>query len=78
MTGEYRSSSKNEHGAVGYEGAADYTGLSRRTLVDLAAPKGPIPVVRVGRRCLFRISDLEEFLASRAAASAPTAANRGR
>lgn len=38
-------------------------GVSRGTVYDLAAPKGPIPCVRLGRRCLrFDIVDVEAYV----------------
>lgn len=45
------------------------TGLSERTIQNLTAPNGPLPCVRIGRRVLYRPSDLEAFLQARSTAS---------
>jgi len=42
--------------------AAGALGISVRHLYNLSAPKGPIPVVRLGKRVLYRPQDLEAFL----------------
>ncbi len=39
-------------------------GVAQRTVYDLAAPGGPIPCHRIGRRILFSREDLAEYLAS--------------
>lgn len=44
--------------------AARHLGVSPRTVYDLAAPGGPIPCHRVGRRILFSPEDLAEYLQS--------------
>lgn len=44
--------------------AARELGVSPRTVYDLAAPGGPIPCHRVGRRILFSPEDLSEYLQS--------------
>lgn len=44
--------------------AARELGVSPRTVYDLAAPGGPIPCHRVGRRILFAPEDLAEYLQS--------------
>lgn len=37
-------------------------GISRGAVYDLAAPKGPIPCARFGRRCVrFNVEDVEAF-----------------
>lgn len=42
------------------EAAAKILGVSRGAVYDLAAPKGPIPCVRLGRRCIrFNQEDVE-------------------
>src|SRR3546814_4688023 len=46
------------------EQAAQRMGVSRRTVYDLAAPAGPIPATRIGRRVLFSEVDIQEYLAS--------------
>lgn len=41
---------------------AKMLGISRGTVYDLAAPKGPIPCARFGSRCIrFNIEDIEAF-----------------
>jgi len=42
--------------------AASALGISTRHLFTLSVPRGPIPVVRLGRRILYRFRDLEEFI----------------
>jgi len=45
--------------------AADILGVALRTMYDLAAPIGPIPCYRMGRRCIrFDEKDLREYLQS--------------
>lgn len=45
--------------------AAEILGVDRRTMYDLAAPRGPIPCYRMGRRCVrFEETDLQEYLQS--------------
>ena len=43
-----------------YADARAYTGLSRITLWRLS--KGKLPVVKIGRRCLFDVHDLDRLL----------------
>lgn len=43
--------------------AAAVLGVSSRSLYDLAAPAGPIPCTRIGRRVIFEESDLLEYKA---------------
>jgi hypothetical protein len=43
--------------------AAEYLSISPRTLWGLAA-KGKVKCVRIGRRKLYRVPDLERFAAS--------------
>lgn len=44
------------------EQAALQLGVSKRTMYDLAAPKGPIPCVRYTARCMrFDEQDLEDY-----------------
>lgn len=41
---------------------AKMLGISRGAVYDLAAPKGPIPCARFGRRCIrFNAEDVEAF-----------------
>ncbi|AZW14254.1 hypothetical protein CS344_20305 [Bordetella bronchiseptica] len=44
--------------------AASVLGVAKRTVYDLAAPAGPIPCHRIGRRLLFSREDLAEYLTS--------------
>lgn len=46
--------------------AARVLSISERTLWDLTAPRGPIPVVQMGRRARrFSLDDLRAFAESR-------------
>jgi hypothetical protein len=45
--------------------AAAALGIGERLLWSLTAPRGPIPCVRVGRRVLYPVADLEAFVAAR-------------
>lgn len=38
--------------------AAAFLGISTRALYDLAAPAGPLPCSRIGRRVVFELADL--------------------
>ncbi len=53
--------------------AARALGISQRTLWALTAPRGPIPCVRIGSgkrsAVLYRVADLEAWLAARSSAS---------
>lgn len=44
--------------------AAKRLGVASRTVYDLAAPAGPIPCHRIGRRIVFSEDDLEEYIQS--------------
>lgn len=44
--------------------AAKYLGISPRALWALSAPRGPVPVVRIGGRVVFDVHDLDEYAAS--------------
>jgi predicted DNA-binding transcriptional regulator AlpA len=48
--------------------AAKMLGISTRTLYSITSPRGTLPVVRLpgGRSLLYRLSDLERWLASHA------------
>ncbi len=50
--------------------AAYRLGISPRHLWNLTAPRGPIPVVRLGRKTFYRPEDLEAFVAEMAQQSA--------
>ena len=52
---------------AGAIGAANYTGLSARTIYHLVY-KNALPVVRVGRRMYFRKSELDAVFSSQLAA----------
>ncbi|MEJ5342066.1 MAG: helix-turn-helix domain-containing protein [Thermogutta sp.] len=52
--------------------AAYRLGISPRHLWTLTAPRGPIPVVKLGRRTFYRPQDLENFVADMARQSAET------
>jgi hypothetical protein len=53
--------------------AAKVLGISQRLLWDLTAPRGPIPVVRVGsgkrRACLYEVDALKVWLKQNAEAA---------
>ena len=45
------------------EEVAEILGTSRGAVYDLAAPKGPIPCVRMGRRCIrFNHDDVQAYI----------------
>lgn len=43
--------------------AAQALGISERLLWGLTAPRGPIPAIRCGRVVLYRLQDLDAWLA---------------
>lgn len=43
--------------------AAKALGISERLLWSMTAPRGPIPVVRVGTARLYRVADLDAWMA---------------
>lgn len=47
-----------------YPAAAEYLGIKPRTLWNLAAPRGPIATISIGRRVLFSRESLDSFLSS--------------
>lgn len=51
---------------IGRLGAAPYIGLSRATLDELTR-QGIIPSFKVGRRRLYRVVDLDEWIAAQIA-----------
>lgn len=54
--------------------AASMLGVSARHVYDLAAPAGPIPCTRIGRRVVFDEADILQFKAKcRCAAAASPA-----
>lgn len=44
--------------------ASELLGVAPRTMYSLAAPAGPLPCYRVGRRVIFERDDILEFKAS--------------
>lgn len=55
---------------------AKILGISRGAVYDLAAPKGPIPCARFGRRCIrFNVEDIESFKRQHMHQPAPPAAS---
>ncbi|MCF7854412.1 MAG: helix-turn-helix domain-containing protein [Candidatus Pacebacteria bacterium] len=46
---------------VDVRGACAFTALSRRTL-DYAKDAGELPFIRKGRKILFKVSDLEQWM----------------
>ncbi|GAB6187539.1 helix-turn-helix domain-containing protein [Thermopirellula anaerolimosa] len=48
-------------------------GISTRHLWNLTSPRGPIPVVRLGRKTFYRPEDLANFVADVARQSAEAA-----
>ncbi|WP_347244556.1 helix-turn-helix domain-containing protein [Thermogutta sp.] len=53
--------------------AAYQLGISLRHLWNLSQPRGPLPVVKLGRRIFYRPEDLAEFIRQAAEASRPAA-----
>ena len=51
-------------GALSRQDAANYLGISTRYLDDLLSA-GQIPKIKLGRKTLVRILDLDQFLASK-------------
>ncbi len=47
--------------------AARALGIGERLLWSLTAPRGPIPVARVGSARVYRVADLDRWLAAEAA-----------
>jgi len=45
--------------------AAEALSISERTLWSLTAPRGSIPVVKIGRAVRYHVRDLEAFIADR-------------
>lgn len=41
---------------------AKYLGVSLRTLWGISAPRGPLPVVKIGTRCLYDPVDLAKYI----------------
>lgn len=49
---------------VNIRDAAKLLGLSTKTVWGLTHPRGPLPVVRIGRRTMYEVATLVEFAAS--------------
>lgn len=45
--------------------AAAYMGVSQRTVWEWTAPRGDLPVVKLGRSRRYRPEDLQAFVAAR-------------
>jgi hypothetical protein len=61
---------------LGYRAAADALGLTEQALRDLVwKNRGPV-VTEIGRRRLFAVSDLEEFVARHRRPPAPSDSSR--
>jgi len=48
---------------VGNDGAADYLGVSRKTLPTWRTKGRSPPFCKIGKRVVYRLSDLDAFLA---------------
>ncbi len=57
--------------------AAEMLAISARTLWAVTHPRGPLPVVKIGRAVRFDVVDLREFIASQRQAVAPTSNGNG-
>ena len=44
--------------------AAEALSISERLLWSMTAPRGPIPCFKLGRRVLYPVASLEEFIAN--------------
>lgn len=55
----------SDRGALSVNEAAEYIGVSRRQMYRLSAEcgVGDLPVVRIGGRRVFRVVDLDAYLA---------------
>ena len=42
--------------------AAKHLGISTRTLWSITAPRGTLPVVKIGARCLYDPADLQRYV----------------
>jgi hypothetical protein len=45
--------------------AAKFLSISQRTLWAISAPRGPLPVVKIGTRCLYDPVDLQRYIDAR-------------
>ena len=55
---------KSSVGCLDRRESASYLSISTRLLDDLAA-QGALPRVKIGRKTLFRVADLNTFIASK-------------
>lgn len=49
---------------VGTQRAAELLGVSPKTVWNITHPRGPLPVVRIGRRTMYEVAQLAAFAAS--------------
>lgn len=54
--------------------AAAALSVCEKTLWSITAPRGPLPVVKIGRAVRYSVTDLEAFIKCQKAASAPCGA----
>lgn len=63
---ETRTISRRQSDLLSREEAAEYLGVSPKTLATWACTKRyPLPVVKLGRAVKYRVADLEKFIESR-------------
>ncbi|MFP5418627.1 MAG: helix-turn-helix domain-containing protein [Gammaproteobacteria bacterium] len=63
---ETRITSRRQSDLLSREEAAEYLGVSPKTLATWACTKRyPLPVVKLGRAVKYRVADLEKFIEAR-------------
>lgn len=63
---ETRTTSRRQSDLLSREEAAEYLGVSPKTLATWACTKRyPLPLVKLGRAVKYRVADLEKFIESR-------------
>lgn len=63
---ETRIASRRQSDLLSREEAAEYLGVSPKTLATWACTKRyPLPVVKLGRAVKYRVADLEKFIEAR-------------
>lgn len=63
---ETRNTSRRQSDLLSREEAAEYLGVSPKTLATWACTKRyPLPVVKLGRAVKYRVADLEKFIEAR-------------
>jgi excisionase family DNA binding protein len=68
---ETRTTSRRQSDLLSREEAAEYLGVSPKTLATWACTKRyPLPVVKLGRAVKYRVADLEKFIESRTVGTA--------